>query len=93
LTEDYSEGVADEAKTVETGDKKLEERSEERNQVTRKYPANKYELAIVASKEARRLNENWKDTEERRSGRVTELALERAKKGEVPYTNPETEGR
>lgn len=93
LTEDYSEGVADESKSAEASEKKVEEKPEGNNEVTRRYPANKYELAIVAAKEARRLNENWKDTEERRAGRVTELALDRAKKGEVHYTTPEGEGR
>lgn len=92
MTQDYSEGVAGESEQAEANEVKVEENAEEKNPVTRRYPANKYELAIVAAKEARRLNENWKDTEERRAGRVTELALDRAKKGEVHYRAPEGEG-
>jgi DNA-directed RNA polymerase subunit K/omega len=91
LADDYSEGAAGESESVEVDEKKSEDRTEEKNPVTRRYPANKYELAIVAAKEARRLNENWKDTEERRAGRVTELALDKAKKGEVHYSTPEGE--
>jgi DNA-directed RNA polymerase subunit K/omega len=93
LADDYSEDAAGESESVEAGEKKLEDRPEEKSPVTKRYPANKYELAIVASKEARRLNENWKDTEERRSGRVTELALDKAKKGEVHFSTPEGESR
>jgi DNA-directed RNA polymerase subunit K/omega len=50
------------------------------------FPANKYELAIVAAQEARRMNEAWKDQEGRPSGRVTDIALDRVKKGQVRYS-------
>ena len=46
---------------------------------------NKYELAIVAAREARRLNEWSKRTGETIPGKVTALALERTLHGEVPY--------
>jgi len=65
---------------------------EENRRVVRSYPSNKYELAIVAAREARRLNEAWRDTEERRTGRVTAKALERVRKGLVRYRIPEDEG-
>jgi DNA-directed RNA polymerase subunit K/omega len=47
--------------------------------------ANKYEIAIVAAREARRLNEWAKRTNEVMTGKVTALALERTIRGEVPY--------
>ena len=46
---------------------------------------NKYELAIVAAREARRLNEWSKRTGETVPGKVTAVALERTLHGEVPY--------
>ena len=46
---------------------------------------NKYELAVVAAREARRLNEWSKRTGETVTGKVTALALERVLRGEVPY--------
>lgn len=47
--------------------------------------ANKYEIAIVAAREARRLNEWSKRSGETMSGKVTAAALERTIRGEVPY--------
>lgn len=76
----------------EVVEEKSEEQSGERNAVTRNYPASKYELAIVAAKEARRLNENWKDTENSQGVRVTEKALDRVRKGEVHYSIQDNEG-
>jgi DNA-directed RNA polymerase subunit K/omega len=46
--------------------------------------ANKYELAIVAAREARRLNEWMRRTGETLPGKVTAVALERTIRGEVP---------
>jgi DNA-directed RNA polymerase subunit K/omega len=47
---------------------------------------NKYELAIVAAREARRLNEWSKRTGETIPGKVTAVALERTLHGEVAYS-------
>jgi DNA-directed RNA polymerase subunit K/omega len=46
---------------------------------------NKYELIIVASKEARRLNELSRQTGLNLGGKVTNIALEEALKGDVLY--------
>jgi DNA-directed RNA polymerase subunit K/omega len=46
---------------------------------------NKYELIIVASKEARRLNELSRQTGLAVGGKVTNVALEEALKGNVLY--------
>ncbi len=46
---------------------------------------NKYELIIVAAKEARRLNELSRQTGLNLGGKVTNIALEEALKGEVLY--------
>jgi len=51
--------------------------------------SNKYELAIVAAREARRLNEWSKRTGETLPGKVTAVALERTLRGEVPYSYEE----
>ena len=51
--------------------------------------SNKYELAIVAAKEARRLNEWSKRTGETLPGTVTAVALERVLHGEAPYSYDE----
>jgi DNA-directed RNA polymerase omega subunit len=51
--------------------------------------SNKYELAVVAAREARRLNEWSKRTGETLSGKVTAIALERVLRGEVPYAYEE----
>ena len=47
--------------------------------------SNKYELAIVAAREARRLNEWSKRTGETLPGKVTAVALERVLHGEVAF--------
>ena len=54
--------------------------------------ANKYEIAIVAAREARRLNEWSKRTGETPIGKVTAAALERTIRGEVPYQYDEQAG-
>ena len=46
---------------------------------------NKYELIVVASKEARRLNELSRQTGLSLGGKVTNIALEEALKGNVLY--------
>ena len=51
--------------------------------------SNKYELAIVAAREARRLNDWSKRTGENVAGKVTAVALERVLHGEVPYSYEE----
>ncbi|HEY6867355.1 MAG TPA: DNA-directed RNA polymerase subunit omega [Candidatus Eisenbacteria bacterium] len=53
------------------------------------YGTNKYELAIIAAREARRLNEWTKRTGETIPGKVTATALERTIHGGVPYTYEE----
>ena len=45
----------------------------------------KYELAIIAAREARRLNEWSRRTSETVPGKVTAIALERTIRHEVPY--------
>lgn len=47
---------------------------------------NKYELIIVAAREARRLNELSRQTGLNLGGKVTNVALEEALKGNVQYT-------
>jgi len=51
---------------------------------------NKYELAIIAAREARRLNEWMRRTGETMQGKVTATALERTIRAEVPYYVDET---
>ena len=46
---------------------------------------NKYELAIIAAREARRLNEWSRQTGQTLPGKVTAFALERAIKGEAQH--------
>ena len=45
----------------------------------------KYEIAIVAAREARRLNDWSRRSGETVSGKVTAMALERTIRGEVRY--------
>ena len=52
--------------------------------------SNKYELAIIAAREARRLNDWSKRTGEVVPGKVTATALQRTIRGEVPYAYEET---
>ncbi len=87
MAEKDKEVVPEEKKSVEEGEgeTRSEVKPEEREALTRNYPNNKYELAIVAAQEARRLNENWKDLEGEQKVRVTDKALEKVKKGEVHY--------
>ncbi len=47
--------------------------------------SNKYELAIIAAREARRLNEVARRTGDTSKIKVTAIALERTIRGEVPY--------
>lgn len=47
--------------------------------------SNKYEIAIVAAREARRLNDWMRRTGETIPEKVTTLALGRAIRGEVPF--------
>jgi len=46
---------------------------------------NKYVLAIIAAREARRLNDWTRRTGENVPGKVTAIALERTVRGEVSY--------
>jgi DNA-directed RNA polymerase omega subunit len=52
---------------------------------------NKYELIIVAAKEARRLNELSRQTGLNVGGKVTNVALEEALKGNVLYKYEEAD--
>jgi DNA-directed RNA polymerase subunit K/omega len=47
--------------------------------------SNKYEIAIIAAREARRLNEWSRRTGDNPSGKVTATALERTIRNEVPF--------
>jgi DNA-directed RNA polymerase subunit K/omega len=51
---------------------------------------NKYVLAIVAAREARRLNEWMRQTTQTVPGKVTAVALDRTIRGEVPFFNDES---
>ena len=64
ISEDASEEVDE---VVEDDGGKVEEPEVREKQ----FPANKYELAIVAAQEARRMNEGWKDQEGMPATRVT----------------------
>ena len=46
---------------------------------------NKYEIAIVAAREARRINDWSRRSGDKVHGKVTAVALERTIRGEVPY--------
>jgi DNA-directed RNA polymerase subunit K/omega len=48
--------------------------------------SNKYEIAIIAAREARRLNEWSRQTGQNTPGKVTASALERAIRGEVQFS-------
>jgi DNA-directed RNA polymerase subunit K/omega len=48
--------------------------------------SNKYELCIVAAREARRLNDWSRRTGENIQGKVTAAALERSIREEVPFS-------
>ena len=47
--------------------------------------SNKYEIAIVAAREARRLNEWSRQSGQTVTGKVTAMALEKTTRGEVPF--------
>jgi DNA-directed RNA polymerase subunit K/omega len=47
--------------------------------------SNKYEIAVVAAREARRLNEWSRQSGQTVPGKVTAVALERTIKNEVPF--------
>ena len=47
--------------------------------------SNKYEIAIVAAREARRLNEWSRQSGQTAPAKVTALALEKTIRGEVPF--------
>ena len=47
--------------------------------------SSKYELSIIAAREARRLNDWTRRSGEPFSGKVTATALERTIRGEVPF--------
>ena len=47
--------------------------------------SNKYEIAIVAAREARRLNEWSRQSGQTVTGKVTAMALEKTIRGEVPF--------
>jgi len=50
----------------------------------------RYEIAVVAAREARRLNEWSRHSGETVSGKVTALSLERAVRREIPFEYIET---
>lgn len=53
----------------------------------------KYEMAIVAAREARRLNDWARRTSDTSLGKVTAQALERVIRGEVPYEYEDSTNR
>lgn len=54
---------------------------------------NKYELAIIAAREARRVNDMLRRANEEEEGKVTLKAIERVSKGRVRYTYEDDERR
>jgi DNA-directed RNA polymerase subunit K/omega len=46
---------------------------------------NKYELAVVAAREARRLNDLMRQSGENAAGKVTAVAITRVLAGDAPY--------
>jgi DNA-directed RNA polymerase subunit K/omega len=55
--------------------------------------SNKYELAIIAAKEARRLNDICRRTGEEHKERVTLFAVDKALKGKIRHTYEAPEGK
>ena len=53
--------------------------------------SNKYEIAIIAAREARRLNEWSRQSGQTVEGKVTAAALERTIRSEVPFHYEEFE--
>ena len=86
MAENDKKKVVEEKESVQDKKSKAEKKDEESDNVNRNHPANKYELAIVAAQAARRMNETWSEEDERQGARVTEKALQRARKGNVYYT-------
>jgi DNA-directed RNA polymerase subunit K/omega len=54
---------------------------------------NKYEIAIIAAKEARRINDVIRHSGEDIKGKVTLVAIDRVAKGKVKFAYEEQEGR
>ena len=54
---------------------------------------NKYEAAIIAAKEARRLNDIMRCSGEEAKEKVTLVAIDRVTKGKVKFAYEEQEGR
>jgi DNA-directed RNA polymerase subunit K/omega len=54
---------------------------------------NKYEIAIIAAKEARRINDVLRHSGEDMKEKVTLVAIERVAKGKVKFVYEEEEGR
>jgi DNA-directed RNA polymerase subunit K/omega len=54
--------------------------------------ANKYELAIIAAKEARRINDVLRRAGQELEDRVTLHALDKVQKGKIRYTYEKQEG-
>jgi DNA-directed RNA polymerase omega subunit len=54
---------------------------------------NKYEIAIIAAKEARRINDVLRHSGEDMKEKVTLVAIERVAKGKVKFVYDEEEGR
>lgn len=54
---------------------------------------NKYEAAIIAAKEARRLNDIMRHTGEETREKITLVAIERVTKGKVKFAYEEQEGK
>ncbi len=65
----------------------------ERN-VVNSFP-NKYEIAIIAAKEARRINDILRQSgeDQKQKEKVTLTAIERVEKGKVKFAYEEEEGR
>jgi DNA-directed RNA polymerase subunit K/omega len=86
VAENDKEEVVEEKEPAPEEKGEARSEAEESENVNKNYPANKYELAIVAAQEARRMNEFWTEDEESEGVRVTEKALDRVRKGDVHYT-------
>lgn len=52
--------------------------------------SNKYELCIIAAREARRMNEWTRQTGQTVAGKVTAVSLDRTIRAEVPFNYDET---
>lgn len=53
---------------------------------------NKYEIAIIAAKEARRINDIMRHSGEEEKEKVTLVAIDRVAKGKVKFAYEEEEG-